>query len=171
MLKFAGAILIILACGVGGRLAAVRLLRRLRLIQGLQNGLLALEREISYSSTPLPQALLQAAAAGGEGAAVFEVSARYLGTGEGLDPGQALALALAEVEDTSILTDEDRQVLGSFGLGLGLSDGEDQLKRLKMTRQRLLVLEGEAKARWEKDGKIWQSLGWAGGLLLALVLL
>ena len=171
MLKICGAILIIIACGIAGRLTAARLLRRLRLIQGLQNGLLALEREISYSATPLPQALVMAAVAGGEGAAVFKTSAHYLGTGEGLNPGQAWDQALAEVENAGTLTYEDRQVLQSFGLGLGLSDGEDQLKRLQLTRQRLGVLEGEAKKRWEKDGKIWQSLGWAGGLLLALILI
>ena len=77
MLKFLGAVLVILACGAMGTLAAMGLHARCKELRAFRYGISALQTEISYGLNPLPSALLRASeeAGGNVGAMLAETSA------------------------------------------------------------------------------------------------
>ena len=76
---------------------------------------------------------------------------------------------VSEVTDGSSLLPEDKAALSDFGLGLGLSDKEDQLKKIELTLARLRELEAAARENKEKMGKVWHALGWGAGAALVLL--
>lgn len=169
MLRIAGAVIIILASVKAGRYFAYVLERRLRILKDIDQGLLALEREISYARTPLPQALAGAAKMSGEGGAIFRIAGEKLLAGEGIGAQEAWRESLKETSSDLGLKEPELEILYSFSAGLGLSHYEDQLKRIDISRQRLAALIGEADEYKNKFSKIWKNLGWMAGLALVLI--
>ena len=78
MLRIAGALIIIIASAAIGRSFAGQLERRCRILNDFNRCLLSLEREISYTKTPLPQALIIASRSGGEGGQIFRLTGEKL---------------------------------------------------------------------------------------------
>lgn len=169
MLRFAGAIIIIFASYAIGRSFAGQLDRRCRILNDIERCLLALAREISYTKTPLPQALIIASRAGGEGGVIFRLAGEKLLKGQGVSAQEAWEESLMSLTIELGLKNTDLDVLTAFGAGLGLSHAEDQLKRIEICRERLYKLEEEAKAYGQKFGKVWKNLGWMAGLAIALI--
>lgn len=167
MLKVIGAIMIIIASAGIGRLFAVKLQQRQVCLNQLQQGLLALEREVGFAATPLPQALNQAALAAGHGGVVFTAAADFLVNGEGLSAAEAFSQS---IEDSKLtINSQDRQILADLSAGLGLSDCDDQLKKIELIRLRLQSAEAEAKEQYASWGKIWKNIGWSVGAVLVLM--
>ena len=170
MLKLLGAIFMILACGGAGSLVARGLHTRRRELRAFRYGISALQTEISYGLNPLPRALLRAAKeAGGAVGAVFEqISAKLL-----LRTGESAAglwqNSLHEHKAKLPFTEEDMALLQQFGVGLGESDAQDQLRRLKLLETQVQAQEEKAAETALQMGKIWQSLGWGTGIVLALL--
>lgn len=171
MLRLTGALLIILSCSAGGFLASQSLRMRCLLLRGIQEGLLALKREIAFANTQLSQALNIAATAAGEGQGLFLGAAERLSAQRGVSAGEAWGESLTEFAASRELLQEEQEILAAFGLGLGLSDAADQLNRLELCRQRLAAAEEAAQLKWENLGKVWRNLGWSAGVILALLLL
>jgi stage III sporulation protein AB len=169
LLKIIGALLVIFVCVSAGRMMAARLEKRSKILHDLQQGLLALGREIDYAAMPLPPALLQASSAAASAAELFEKSGNNLRRQSGISAEQAWQQSLQQLAADWPLTDEDMSVLSAFGCGLGLSSVEDQLRRLELIRQRLLVQEEEAQAQARQLGKVWKNLGWAAGIAIAII--
>ena len=172
MLKAVGALIVIFACGTAGCLFAGRLARRVRYLQQLQRGFLALATEISYTSTALPPALeIASRQAEGDMGELFRGAAQKLLSAQEKSAEETWRQAVEQTVTRFGLPGRDKEALTAFGLGLGLSDRTDQLKRLELTRLRLSSLEEEACEERQKLGKVWQALGWGAGLGLALLLL
>lgn len=171
MLKLLGAFLVIAACAAGGMLASKSLERRCRILRGLQEGLLALKREISFSNSRLSQAMAAAAVSAGQSYELFQLTGEKLTEGQGISAGEAWQEALKEFAFDTVLEREELEVLQSFGVGLGLSDINDQINRLELCRQRLESIEKNAELQWQKLGKVWRNLGWSLGIVLALLFL
>ncbi len=171
MLKFLGAIMIVVACAFLGILAAKSLEGRCILLRGLQEGLIALRREISYANTHLSRALKIASASAGQGEALFSLAAQRLSSGEGISADEAWRGAMEEFGLQKKLENEEKEILEAFGAGLGLSDTYDQINRLELCRQRLALAEGNANQKWQKLGRVWLNLGWSVGIILALLFL
>ncbi len=167
MLKIIGAVLIIIASASIGRLFAAKLHQRQICLSQLQQGLLALEREVGFAATPLPQALAQAALAANHGGVVFTAAADLLVNGEGLSAAEAFEQSIAESQ--LAISKEDRQILADLSAGLGLSDCDDQLKKIELIRLRLQSAETEAKEQYASWGKIWKNIGWSVGAVLVLM--
>ncbi len=167
MLKVIGAVLIIIASTGIGRLFACKLQQRQICLSQLQQGLLALEREVGFAATPLPQALNQAALAAGHGSVVFTAAADLLVNGEGLSAAEAFTQSIAE--NQLAISSTDRQILADLSSGLGLSDCDDQLKKIELIRLRLQSAESEAKEQYASWGKIWKNIGWSVGAVLVLM--
>lgn len=167
MLKLLGALLVGGSCVMLGRILAAQLYRHKDLLAGLQQGLLLLEKEISFSATPLPQALRRAAQGAGGAAALFEQSAAQLAQGQGLTAAEAWHSALQPYR-AQLLADEYAD-LQAFAAGLGLSDSENQLKRIELTRIKLAAAEQRAQEACQQQGKVRKSLGWALGAALILI--
>ncbi|MCL2677565.1 MAG: stage III sporulation protein AB [Clostridiales bacterium] len=172
MLKAVGALIVLFACGTAGCLFAGRLTRRVKHLQQLQRGFLALATEIGYTSTALVPALETASRqAEGDMGELFGGAARRLHSAQGKSAEEAWRQTVEQTGLRFGLPGKDKEVLAAFGLGLGLSDRTDQLKRLELTRLRLSSLEEEAREDKQKLGKVWQALGWGAGFALVLLLL
>jgi stage III sporulation protein AB len=169
MLKILGALMIIFVCVYMGRILSGQLEKRCKLLHDLQQGLLALEREIGYTATPLPKALAIAGQSSGLAVCVFSEASRKLEQKRGISAQEAWEISLQKAGHELPLLSEDLAILSAFGRGLGLSDIEDQIKRLELSRQRLFVQEEEAHEQYKKLGKVWKNLGWAAGIAIAII--
>ena len=168
MTKLLGAVLILACCGIAGQWAVQRLKGRVRFLVGLQQGLLTLEKEISYSSTAMSQALGRAAETAESAGPLFQKAAELLRQGDGLTAGEAWERA---VSVQGPLDAELLELLRLPGSGLGLSDSESQVKQLELCRERLREAERQAASREQQYGKVYQALSWGCGAVLVLFLL
>lgn len=169
MLKIVGAVMIIFVSVSIGRLLAGELDKRCQLLHDLQQGLLALEREISYTATLLPEAMLVAAKAGGTAAVIFRDTSKLLLERQGENAQRAWEMAVEKAGRELVLAAGDLSILYDFGRGLGLSGTNDQIKRLELSRQRLFQAEEVAKDQAKRLGKVWKNLGWAAGFAIAII--
>lgn len=169
MLKLLGALLVGLSCVLLGRWGAGQLRRHCELLAGLQQGLLLLEKEIHFAATPLPEALRQAAAGAGPAAEIFAATAAGLQAGQGWTAAEAWNQALQPFE--ARLKREEYQEMSAFAAGLGLTDSDNQLKRIELTRAKMAAAEQYAREQYRSQGKVRQSLGWAAGAALILLFL
>ncbi|MDO4733291.1 MAG: stage III sporulation protein AB [Bacillota bacterium] len=166
-MRILGAVMILLSGGIAGLWAVKRLKARVQLLLGLQQGLLALEKEISYSVTAMGEALEKSAAAAGSAGSFFRRAGKLLSGAHGLSAEEAWSRALEE----EALDAELRGLLSLPAAGLGLSDKETQVRQLELCRERLLAAEKEAKAGEERYGRLYQAMGWGGAAVLVLFLL
>ncbi|ATW24024.1 stage III sporulation protein SpoIIIAB [Candidatus Formimonas warabiya] len=172
MLKLVGAGLVVASFGVMGTMLGKNVAKRPDELRQLQFGLQALETEIMYSATPLPQALsMVAKQTRGMIAEVFAQTGKELAQGQGQTAGEAWSKALKEIQPNLLLADGEISILEQFGQGLGTSDREDQMKRLTSIRIQLAAKEQLAETERRQYQKVWQTLGWAVGLVLTLLFL
>lgn len=164
-----GGLLIIIACAWLGQNAAARLRERRYRLLDAGSGLLALAREIDYFATPLPEALDKAAAEAGRAAALFHTAAEALRGGDGMSGREAWRAALAQT--AQLWSAAEAAALDTAAAGLGATDAETQKKHLELTRLRLAECERAAAEADARYGKLWRSMGWAGGAVLVLLLL
>lgn len=169
VLKFLGAVLVLVSSGLLGMELAKNLTRRSEELRQLQFGLQVLETEIIYGSTPLPAALkIVAAQTKGHVAEVFAGTARILADGTGTSAGEAWRATLEQKEGHLLLKGSDLLFLHQFGQGLGESDRDDQKKRLTMVKSQLKNQEEQSERERFQFQKVWQSLGWAVGMIIIL---
>ena len=168
MTKLLGAALILLACVSVGQWAARSLKNRVDLLSGLQQGLVALGKEISYSATSMSEALQRVSTLAGQAGRLFAQAGTLLRQGDGITAGEAWQQAVAQ--QTSVDA-ELRSLLELPAAGLGLSDVDSQVKQLELCRERLREAEQRAEERERQYGKICRSMSWACGAVLVLFLL
>ncbi|MDD2496663.1 MAG: stage III sporulation protein SpoIIIAB [Desulfitobacteriaceae bacterium] len=172
MLKLLGAFLIIIPCGLIGLRLGRNLSRRAEELRQLQFALQSLETEIVFAATPLPDAMKSVAGQiNGEISEVFNQTATELVNGQGQTAAEAWHNSLKEKESSLVLNKSDMAILEQFGQGLGISDREDQKKRLTMARMQLVGREKQAESERRQFQKLWQSLGWMMGFLITLLLI
>lgn len=169
MLKLIGAVLIIISCSAGGVFASKGMERHCRVLRGIQEGLLALKREISFNNSRLSQAMVNSAKAAGISGDLFSATGQKLLEGRGISAGDGWQEALEEFNLVNRLEEDEMEVLKAFGSGLGLSNIDDQISRLELCRQRLESIEKNAENQFQKLGKVWRNLGWSLGVVLALL--
>ncbi len=170
LIKILGALIIILSLGFLGQKLANILLQQKQALKNAQQGLQALATAIDYSLVPLPQALAEAGnQAGGSVGECFYQTSKKLTSGLGLTAQEAWQETLIAEKNNLPLNQEDWEILQSCGVGLGLSHREDQLKRLALAKEKLAKRESEAAERAAKMGKIYKSMGWGCGLIVALL--
>lgn len=170
MLKLIGSILVVISCGILGMELGKNFARRTEELRQMQYAFQALETEIAYGATPLPQAMqMVAGQTNGPVSEVFLSTVAELAKGEGQTAGEAWEGALKLKEEKMLLNHSDLAILRQFGQGLGASDREDQMKRLKMLRMQLEGREQLAETDRQKFQKVWQSLGWSVGLVITML--
>lgn len=170
MIKFLGAFLVIFSFGAIGIILGKNMTKHGEELRQMQFGLQVLETEIMYAQTPLPQALkIVAKQTQGVMAKFFDTVSRELNNGQGQTAGEAWSQTLEKMQPYLTLTTGDINFLDQFGQGLGSSDREDQLKRLTGVRIQLAAREKDAEIERSRYQKVWQTLGWACGLVVTLL--
>ena len=170
MTRLLGAVLVVAGCVSLGLCAVAWLDGRVRDLGELAAGLDALQRELGWRLSPLPQALEGAArAARGPAADFFALCARRARSPE----GQAFQETWREALNASSLRlrGEDKALLERLGGVLGRYDGDSQRLALEDAAAGLRTLQGAAADERSRLGRVYGVLGAAAGLLAVILLL
>ena len=171
-LAFLGGGLILSVCIMTGNQKALELKKReqqLAAFAGLCN---AIETEIAYGQTPLPQIFLrQGKHLSYPLGSICQMTGNSLSQGGGVVLDTVWREALLTYEAALYLTGEDREIIESLSSELGLSYSNEQIKKLQLLRLRLEQQERLAREEQQKMGKVWQALGWCSGSMLILLFL
>ncbi len=170
MLRGLGALLVVGGTAVLGFLAAARLGSRVRTLRAVLAALALMERELSFSLTPMPELLERLA-----DRTPPPLSALFVRCRAGLDRlgeqdlGQIWAGALEEVPLG--LEREELTLLAGLGAVLGRYDGEGQRAALARVREELAPILAQAEENRLKTGRMYGVLGLTAGAFLVILLL
>jgi len=171
MIKILGSFLVILSAGFAGMAIARGYSRRPDELRGILTGLQMLETEIIYGATPLPEAFNKVAERCCSSAALlFQRAGDELVSKGGCTAQEAWGKALVEFYPNSVLNRGDIAVLRTFGSSLGVSDAKDQSKHLRLIAEQLKSQILQAESMANKNVKLWNYLGFFGGVVIVLVL-
>ena len=171
MIKLLGATMVVAAAGIGGMTVAGRYSRRPRELKSLGYALQMLETEISYGANYLQIALEQVAGRCDRAVApLFSRAAAELSSNTGITAARAWENSLAAYYRASALNGQDLIILRSLGSSLGISDRTDQVKHLHLAMEQIKSENARAEEEAARNVKLWNHLGFLGGLLVVLIL-
>lgn len=164
-LKFAGGVLAVACSGLAG-VEQARLHRRAADELGRWiTALAALETEVEYGQSRLPQALERAAdVAGGLTGKCLREAAQMLHGGRG-SPGECIRWAMASHPCKGQL--QPAVVLGDV---LGSSHGADQIRHIRLAMTRLERARATAEDQAARYSKLWPAVGFLTGAMIAVAL-
>ncbi len=170
VLKLLGSVMVIAAGGIAGFYVAGRLESRLREMRRLETALVFLSSEITYSLTPLPQALFRAGErAGGAVGALFCRFGELTGLAQRRDPSEALDAALSD--SGSAVPAEAVDLLFELSRNLGTFGHKEQARFIEMSIDKAGRMRGELEGECRAKAKLARYLGLLGGACVAIVLL
>ncbi len=143
--------------------------RRPKQLRAFIGALQALETEITYAATPLPEAWERVGRQTPQPVGAIFNNARAALTG-GLSAAEAWQKGLEDAYQETALTRQDLEVLLELGHCLGVSYRDDQVKHLQLTKENLRQLEMAAQEEAARQVKVWRYFGVLGGLVVALLL-
>ena len=172
MIKFAGAILVLLAGTLIGYVQAARFASRPRQIRHLIHALQRLETEIGYGQTPLPEALARLS-----GVLPAPLNGLFAEAAERLKaPGGKMVRQIWEEVfksgwNRTDMKASEREAVLRLGTTLGSSERADQLKHVRLAMHQLQAEEAAARDEQMRFEKMSRSLGALGAALIVIVLL
>lgn len=170
--KVIGAVLLVAAFSQIGFVVADNYSRRPKELRDLLTALQMLETEVMYGAVPLPDALQHIAQfSGGPIRDLFAGARSMLLSGQGRTAGEAWQSSLAAIFPASSLSDTDQAILAGFGVSLGVSDREDQVKHINLAREQLKREEARATEESLRCVRLWKSLGVLVGLAVCLAVI
>ncbi|TDF99233.1 stage III sporulation protein SpoIIIAB [Paenibacillus piri] len=171
MMKLLGALLILLSATLFGFYQAQQYSRRPKQIADLIRALQRLETEIVYGSTPLPDALLRVALACPAPVHwVFRHTAEELLKEAGRSVQHIWRQVVTDDWKLTSMKPNEQHIVRQLGHTLGLSDGADQVKHLRLAVQQL---QGELESAQEERKRyesMWRSLGLLMGALIVILM-
>lgn len=164
MIKFAGAVFIILSASYIGFHHAEILRRRLMYLRNIKTSLDMLESEISFSQNILSRVFTRIDGISGTNGLFLKAAEKMSVLG--------IKKAWCEAVDNTdmCLKERDKEALYIFGEGLGMSDRDNQIKNIKHTKEVINSLINEANDEYEKNAKLYRSAGFLTGLFFAVIL-
>ncbi|WP_051534264.1 stage III sporulation protein SpoIIIAB [Desulfitibacter alkalitolerans] len=172
IVKITGCILIIGACSYMGFSLGKQYSARFEQLRKLRSSLKMLETEINYSMNPLPEALFKVGSRISWPVGIlYAYTADLLAKNMGLPMEQVWRAGLNRLAEESSLKTEELDVLDDFGIGLGGSDREEQLKNLHLVQEHLRIIELKAESDRNKYERMYKTLGVLAGAALALVII
>jgi stage III sporulation protein AB len=129
-----------------------------------------LDTEIVWGATPLPEAF----------GIVKERTDRpwqgyFAELQERLQRGESASIAWKETiltqKNNFCLKEEDWQVIGDVGKGLGRSDSREQHKQLELVQRQIALMKDQAGLWSDKQAKMWSYLGFLCGIAGVLILI
>lgn len=170
MLKILACLVIISAGGICGMLVARGYSLRPVELRSLKSALQMLETEITYAATPLAEAFgLVAARTDNRLAPLFEETRKELLSMSGCTAKEAWEKALLRFYPQSSLIGCDISILRSLGGALGISDSSDQSKHIRLAMEQIGAEMKKAEISALQHVKLWNYLGFLGGLVIVLI--
>lgn len=171
MLRLAGSLVIIFGCGLIGMFNARNYSQRPEELRHLQSALQMLVTEITYAATPMAEAFRSIAARCDKRVSIlFEYILAELGSCPGCTAHEAWEKALRKFYIRTTLAKSDLAILSNLGKALGISDRQDQTRHLLLAIEHLGVEIQSARDDASKYVKLWNYIGFLGGLVVVLLL-
>ena len=158
MFKIAGMIMIILSGTILGFSKSISLKKRQESLGKVLYILRIMENEISYARCSMGEIFAKITKLG-----ILSINMEKGSAGEGLME--------ALLSPHLCLEKEDMEVIARFCENLGACDSTSQLKNIKNTAKSLELLEDTAKLRYEKYGRMYQSVGVLASIFAVIVLI
>ncbi|MDI3317450.1 MAG: stage III sporulation protein AB [Bacillota bacterium] len=172
LLQAAGFALVVGGSTLTGQLLAWSVHRRPRELAELQAGLRLLMSQVDYAARPLPEVLADlGGSAPGSAGLLFRRVSREMAAAPDQPLGPIWERAVAALGEERGLGAADLAPLRRLAPALGLSHREDQLRHLEHCATELGAREAALRGEAERTARMWRSLGFFGGLLLAVVAL
>jgi stage III sporulation protein AB len=172
MLKFVGAACIMGAAVAFGESKARFLEQRVRQLQQFQRSLKLLTAEITFSRSLLPAAFMQVSKQSDPPIReLYGCAADLLSAERELTAREAWEQALGRVYPQSSFIAADREIIGSLGVSLGVSQQEGQIKQIQLAEQHLSFALEAARENRQRQAKLWRYLGFISGAALIILLL
>ena len=169
--RIIGGLAVILGCGGIGFYYSLKDGMRVGELQELKKALLILASEIEYMRSPLNIACANIAKRTTLATSkLFESFANYLDTNNGETAYQAWCQAIASIKNTTLLTQEDLQVVDSFGKTLGYLDKHMQQNAISHAINYMDEKTTALQLQSHKNKRMYRSLGVICGMLITIVL-
>lgn len=168
-MRYVGIMLVALAGSGLGLYHSRRLYRRVDWLRRMEALLDAMAGRLSYTAEPMAQLwhrLYESEAFGS-----FSLVQDTVAGMEHEPFAAAFAAATERAVRLAALLPEDRCLLEEFGVGCGHSGLTEQLTHIRAARERFSRAREQAEARAAARGQVYQMMGVAGGVGLALLLL
>lgn len=163
MVKILGAVMIGAACGYFGFKMSFSLKTRAKSLGEIGASLEMLESEINFGANKLKKAFKRADRNG-----LFTLAAENM---ERKGVSAAWEEAVRAVKQRLCLTDADADILLMLGESIGKSDTEDQIKNIGYIKALINRQERDARAGYEKSGKMYGGGGILVGLMIIILLI
>lgn len=162
---------VVLGCGYVGVSYAGGAEMRIRQLKTLEQILCQLEFNIDFLLQPFPGALKKVAGSypGALGQLLWSAADRVERT-PNLPFEKSVQQALEETAGIRLKA-EEREILLEFFRHTGQGDREKTRDGIRLTGAKIRVVREQAEEEREKDGKLWRSMGFLGGLLIVLLLM
>lgn len=171
-IKILGVICIIFSGAMMGIHLSKREQIRMKELNYIKKALLILKSQIDYSSEPLPEALHNIAIRSEQPVKhIFESISKQLIQKEGGSINTIWTREFYRYSDNTNFSKNDLESITSFGKSLGYLDKQLQINNINMVVEYIDRTIEAILRKEEKDGKMYQSLGILGGMLLALLLI
>lgn len=169
-LKIIGTVLIMSASVIWGAFMASKKYFRLKDLREMKRAYTVLRSEIDYGASALEDAAKNVAAKVDRPVReLFENFATEIGTKS--EVWQIWGNAVENIKAGSGFLPEDLEMFKSFGKTLGYLDKDMQLNNIDMQIDYINMKTAELEGSWEKERKMYLSLGTLGGALAAVLLL
>ncbi len=146
-----------------------RLYRRVDFLRRTAGVMESLSHRLSYAARPMGE-LWQAMAAG-QAFADFSLVRDTAAAVNDMPFGEAFAAAVDKATADGLLTAEGYRLLTEFGEGCGRFDLAGQIAHVEAYRRLLSAAAEEARGQATAKGQVYQMLGVAGGVGMALLLI
>ena len=168
MVRFLGAVLILVGCGGFGMMICISYKREEEMLRQLICALNMLQCELQFRMTPLPELCLQASSATrGKISRYFQILSAELNRQEAADVSSCCDAAK---EILGSLPEKIIRALEVFSLSLGQFDVHGQLHGLEETRKHCAADLERMMENREMRLRSYQTLGICGGAALVILL-
>lgn len=157
MLKFAGAMIVILASLGVGYFLGESIRRRIRDIDALADFADFVSSEIAVYKTPLPEIFAKC-------------DDRYLGE-TGFAGGLGGGVYTAAADSGMLAGDEERQIIRDFSAKIGSGGAEDMVKLCAYTASRLRTISERLKKDLPEKRKIYRAVSALAGVSVVIMLI
>ena len=164
MLKLAGAVMIIVSGSILGILKADRLKKRADNLENITSALELLKCDINYGRKDLQGALRDIGIS--LKIDIFRRIAEYI-----KEIGVKEAIKKALDDDAECLLERDKEPVRTLGETLGMTDAENQTRAIDEAITRLIKAKKDAEEEYLRLGRLYKSVGFFGGVLVAIVLM
>jgi stage III sporulation protein AB len=170
--KLTGSLLVLLSSISIGMYYSQKLKDRINELNELRFLFTAMGTEISYFNTIMPEIFLKLSShSKSKVGFIFSGTIDNLAISSVKSITEAWEKSIISCRDKLNLKESDMKILINYGMNLGNSDEESQLKHLNFLIKQLEIQEKEAMAARERNSVLYRNLGVLGGVAVIIILI